>query len=999
MSSDAPRFVVTRDIKAAVQGHEETILDGLGIDWRRGRPHITCPYPEHGGADDWRWDAKKSLAFCTCAEKGDNAIEVLRKCEGLNFDDAKIRVAEMVGRSDLIKTKGGGGGQRTDAAALIKPPAEVAAAHLPRAYLAHRLGIAVDDVLMPDTAVAGWAALAYWDPPAKPGGKPVELGRFPCAVFETVAADGKRHAHRIYVQPGGAGKAALGKGSNGFDRDPKKSAKTLEGDTSTAGRSVIWGDALKASHVIVTEGIETGAAVAHAFRAEVETGNIAVAAAISAGGVEAFQAYPDTKRITVAADRDEAPKPGKSHATRRGEKAARELGMREREREGVPVAVALPGQTGASFDWLDVLLEGGVAAVRGGIEAAAAFVPTRAELDNRAERSGREADLQRVAEHYPLPELDGRTLFYKHTRAGRVWVHKTIVKGKGDNAEEIDVAVASPFGVLAWLRMADAEDSYGMRLVVQDARGLPRILDIDRGDLAAMAAVEARKLFLANGVRFEGEGMRDAVACLIGADPGVEVAIVRHPGWHDVEGARVFVAPGGEVLGLPEGRTLELSAAAALSPLVARGGSLDGWKDAAAAALAASDCPHFALGLGSGFAGVLVDLCGLDSCGVNLSGQTSSGKTTAQRLAASVWSVPDSSKPGLFQVAKTTVNGFEFLAARANGSVFTLDELAHLSGREIAKVIYTLASGIGKARMTAGATAREPHRWKTFAILSSETSLEAKITADGETWTGGQAVRIADVDVTGINRLLDAQVFQRISSVSKHYGHAGPAFARGLIEAGYHQRASEVRDKINEVARRLAHPKADGKPVPGAVADAAAIRAAMPLAILAIAGRLAQSFAILPAGNAIADAVQWAWTGFHESSNAAALDPESRAVGAIQEWVAARWNTSIHWLDADVRPTRDALGWWDDDAVYLTPGALIEAAGSSMKEEALAKLLNDRDMIAKRKTPKHTYVAYVPKVGPLSKAYALSRSHFGRIDRPSSSSYEDDDFRFRSVLG
>jgi hypothetical protein len=1002
VSSDASRFVVTRDIKGALQGRETDVLDALSIDWRRCTKsnHIRCPYPSHGGDDDWRWDGGKKKAFCTCLTEGhaDSILDVLMKCEGVELDDAKVRAAEMIGREDLIKTKGGGG-QRTDAVALMNPPADQADPDVVRAYLAHRLRIDPAGALMPATPTTGWKALVYWDPPVKEGGKPVEAGRFPCAVFATVAADGKRHAHRIYVEAGGAGKAAIGRNAAGRERDPKKSAKVAEGDTSTAGRSALWGDPFKAEWIVTAEGIETAAAVAHAFRAEVEAGEVAIAAAITAGGVEAFQVYENTKRVTVAADRDEAAKPGRPAPTRRGERAGREFGMREYDRSGVAVSIALPGLPGTATDWLDVLITGGVAAVREGIEAASTFKPTRDELDKRAADAGREEELRRVAEQYPLPDLDGRRLFYKHTRSGRPWVHKTIVKGKGESAEEIDIAVASPFGVMSWLRMVDAEDSYGMRLVVQDARGLPRILDVDRGELAAMAAVEARKLFLANGVRFEGQGMQDAVACLIGADPGVEVAIVRHPGWHEVDGVRVFVAPGGEVLGLPEGRTLELAAAAALSPLVARGGSLDGWKAAAAAALSATDCPHFALGLGSGFAGVLVDLCGLDSCGVNLSGQTSSGKTTAQRLAASVWSVPDSSKPGLFQVAKTTVNGFEFLAARANATVFTLDELAHLSGRETARVIYTLASGIGKARMTAGAAAREPHRWKTFAILSSETSLENKITADGETWTGGQAVRIADVDVTGINRLLDAKVFQQISAVSKHYGHAGPAFARGLIEAGYHQRASEVRDKINEVARRLAHPKVDGRPVPGAVADAAAIRAAMPLAILAIAGRLAQSFDLLPTGNAIADAVQWAWTGFHESSNAAALDPETRAVGAIQEWVAARWNTSIHWLDAEVRPTRDAMGWWDDEAVYLTPSSLTEAAGGSMKEEALAKLLNDRDLIAKRKSPKHTYVAYVPKVGGLPKAYALSRSHFGRTDRPSSSGYESDEFRFQSVLG
>ena len=61
-------YVVTRDIKAVLQGRETEILDGLGIDWRRctNSNHIECPYPTHGGADDWRWDARKAKAFCTC---------------------------------------------------------------------------------------------------------------------------------------------------------------------------------------------------------------------------------------------------------------------------------------------------------------------------------------------------------------------------------------------------------------------------------------------------------------------------------------------------------------------------------------------------------------------------------------------------------------------------------------------------------------------------------------------------------------------------------------------------------------------------------------------------------------------------------------------------------------------------------------------------------------------------------------------------------------------
>lgn len=964
-------FVITRDIKAAVSGRETDVLDALCIDWRRcsHSNHIRCPYPEHGSdGDNWRWDARKAKAFCSCQTgHADSILDVVMKCEGLDIEGAKIRTAEIIGRADLIKANGGGG-QRTDAVALMHPPAGAGDDGLPRTYLAHRLQIEPSDVLMPSTAAVGWRALAYYDPPAKQGGKPVHIGDFAAAVFATIAADGGMHAHRIYVAPGGAGKADLGIGASGKPRDPKKSAKAPADSASTAGRSVVWGDPRKAPHNIVCEGIETGTAVAHAFRRETEAGEVAVAAAISAGGVAAWQPWPATQRVTIAADRDEAPKPSRPEPTKAGEKAAREFGMRRHDEGNVTeIRIALPGRPGEGTDWLEVLRADGLEAVRAGIEGAVRFVPTAAELQSRAENGGRETELTRIAEVYPLPDLNGKTLLYKHAKDGRIWLHKTVMKGKGETATPVDITIASPFAITARLRILDDANAYGLRLLLQDMDGQPRAVDIERKALATMGGAEARGLFLEAGVRFEEDGELIAVAALKAAHPRREVDVIRHPGWHEVDGVKVYVAPGGEVIGLPEGKSLELAAGGVLSASIARGGTLDGWKAAASAAMAAPGCPHFTLGLAAGFAGVLVDLCGLDSCGINLSGQTSAGKTTAQRLAASAWSVPDSTRPGLFQVAKTTVNGFEALAARANGTVFALDELAHLTGKETARVIYTLASGIGKTRMTVTATAREPHRWKTFAILSSETSLEAKIRADGEMWTGGQAVRIADVDVTHINRLLDAKTFAMVASVGRHHGHAGPAFVRALVESGSHERAAEVRDGLNEMGRRLA----------GAGADAAAIRAALPLAILSMAGGMAQTFGLLPKGNAIVEAVRWAWAGFKESTDAVALDPATQAISNIRQWIAERWNTSVHWLDAEQRPTRDAVGWWDDDAVYLTPDRLVEAAGGALKEALIAKALNGAKMLAKTKSERNFAIFWVPKVGAL-KAYALSRDHFGR---------------------
>jgi hypothetical protein len=399
-------FVATAAIRQAVAGHEEELLDALGINWRAGRPHISCPYPHHPDSHaSWRWDAHKCRAFCTCT-KSDSIFDVVMKVEGSTFEAAKLRTAELLGRHDLIRATGGGGSdpryQATDPASLLNAPAERRDDALPIAYLAHRLGIPVDAVPVPSTPMGGLKQLGYYDPPP-PGSraKPKLVGTWPCAVFGTIAADGETHAHRIYLAPGGAGKADLGIGPDGHPRDPKKSAKH-RGDQSTAGRAVLWGSAAEASCLIVTEGIETAAAVAFAMAPELAAGAIAVAAAISAGGIEAFQPYPFTTSIIIAADRDEGSKADGRPGSRRGERAARTFALRHFKR--IRVAVALPGEPGETLDWLDELRSDGVEAVRSGLSAAAPFVPTQGELDELTREAARAPAPCNAATSEPEPQ-------------------------------------------------------------------------------------------------------------------------------------------------------------------------------------------------------------------------------------------------------------------------------------------------------------------------------------------------------------------------------------------------------------------------------------------------------------------------------------------------------------------------------------------------------------------------------------------------------------------
>ena len=436
------RFVRTQAIQDAVRGHETEVLTALGIN-PRGRAHITCPFPDHDDANpSWRWDERKARAHCTCANGHALSIfDVLGQLEAIDFEAAKIRAAELIGRTDLIEEKDASTGQKMTAASLLAPPASKAAPALPRAYLAHRLSIALELVPTPNTPAAGWSTLPYWDPPVKKSGKPRLVAEPPCVVFETLSPDGRRHAHRIYTQPNGAGKAELGRRRDGRRRDPKKSAALEEGQ-SASGCVVLWGDPTRARHLILCEGIETAAALALARQAEIEAGEVVIAAGLSTSGIRSFQPWPTTRRVTIAADRDED-RPADGRGFKAGEQAARAFALTHHDR--LETHIALPGQEGEDIDWLDILRRDGVETVRAGIDGAEAFSPTQKEIEAARRHAESTAELAEIQRSYPLPAMESLILDYRHTRSGRIMVHK--YAGKDEEWEEIWLPVTSPVGV------------------------------------------------------------------------------------------------------------------------------------------------------------------------------------------------------------------------------------------------------------------------------------------------------------------------------------------------------------------------------------------------------------------------------------------------------------------------------------------------------------------------------------------------------------------------
>jgi hypothetical protein len=95
------RYVPTNAAKAAARGREADIVRAIGIPWNGRTDHLTCPDPAHTDHNpSWRL-MPGGYAVCTC--RGPHSVfDVIGYVEGLDFEASKIRVAEILGRADLI---------------------------------------------------------------------------------------------------------------------------------------------------------------------------------------------------------------------------------------------------------------------------------------------------------------------------------------------------------------------------------------------------------------------------------------------------------------------------------------------------------------------------------------------------------------------------------------------------------------------------------------------------------------------------------------------------------------------------------------------------------------------------------------------------------------------------------------------------------------------------------------------------------------------------------
>ena len=481
-----------------------------------------------------------------------------------------------------------------------------------------------------------------------------------------------------------------------------------------------------------------------------------------------------------------------------------------------------------------------------------------------------------------------------------------------------------------YLRWNDADGRTHTRHV-SDA-----ILQGDATQLCAMLADE--------GLSVSSKGQqRNLQNYLSGAHVQQRATLVNRTGWHCINGANVFVLPN-ETLGPTDAENVVLEGAQAAP--YETSGSLNDWQNSVGRF--AAQHPLAILAISAALAGPLLFLSGHEGGGLNFFGPSSQGKTTLLQISSSVWG--RGAQPGYLRAWRATANGLEGAAALACDTCLVLDELGVVDARDAAYGIYSLGNGAGKSRAGRSGDYREPKSWRIFLISSGELPVERKLNEDkGRKAMAGQLVRLLDIPAdagqgfgafsNGGENNDAAQIAKAFKTAcTTHYGTAGPAFVRALIDEQVDGDA--IRGLVNDFVAKVA-----------GTADGQVVRAAQRFGLISAAGMLAAELGICPWSPVAArHAAEFGFKSW--LSNRGGVEPAevTQATATVRLCIEQFGASKFQRLDDVSHRVSERLGWTvgvGAEQVWMIPPESWKAICTGHDAKLVAKVLGERGMLIK----------------------------------------------------
>ena len=389
--------------------------------------------------------------------------------------------------------------------------------------------------------------------------------------------------------------------------------------------------------------------------------------------------------------------------------------------------------------------------------------------------------------------------------------------------------ISSPVLVTAKTR-DDSSNNWGVLLQWKDDNGVKHIQALSM-ELFQTDGADLRKALAYQGVTIApDQRARNLFQCYLMSYRANRYALcVDRVGWHE----NVFVLPHVQIGQTADNDLIVYQASNTLDNRYQSKGTLAQWQSDVAQLVASHSLLVFSLS--TAFTGQLLTPLNQQGGGFHIKGGSSKGKSTALNLACSVWGNPEN----FYRTWRATGNNLEHTAYMHNDGFLVLDEIGEINNpKELGNIVYMLANGMGKGRMTKQITAKPMHQWKVIFLSSGEKSLKDIMQEQGQKTKLGQEIRLADIDIDqsehGIFDCIDfaedgaKQSIELAKRLNQSYGVAGIAWLE-YITSHKDQAIKQAEQLLDQYREALAAHHTQGH----------IVRVANYFALVAVAGELA----------------------------------------------------------------------------------------------------------------------------------------------------------------
>jgi len=187
----------------------------------------------------------------------------------------------------------------------------------------------------------------------------------------------------------------------------------------------------------------------------------------------------------------------------------------------------------------------------------------------------------------------------------------------------------------------------------------------------------------------------------------------------------------------------------------------------------------------------------MDTLVVHIYGDSSTGKTTSTRIATSAFGRPTTTDNGLILTWNSTANALINKLNGVHGVLLGIDEASMNGMKDFSKMIYQLAGGVEKSRLTAEIEQRKQGTWSGGLLSNAEHSLQLKSNQNS-----GLEVRLLEIgNEQWTESAAHADAIKE--GLEQNYGHAGPEFASYLLKQDRTKLLELLKEQEQEVQKAM----------------------------------------------------------------------------------------------------------------------------------------------------------------------------------------------------